>query len=163
MYMLYEIQPTGPSCRLATQQVGYDQTKKIYHGCANCSQTHNIISLLAPDEFNVIIRTGHRMIIDYQLVFDCTEFLPRSSRTTILDTPKFPISSKFQQNPSVFKYSVSSVCLDQVRSLCSAVTASRVSSSSSDTSPSTSSTSASCPRSSERLRSPTTYRPSRPT
>ena len=26
--MLYEIQPTGPACRLATQQVGYDQKEK---------------------------------------------------------------------------------------------------------------------------------------
>ena len=24
VYKLYEIQPTGPACRLATQQVGYD-------------------------------------------------------------------------------------------------------------------------------------------
>ena len=27
MYMLYEIQPNGPACRLATQQVAYDQRK----------------------------------------------------------------------------------------------------------------------------------------
>ena len=54
VYMLYEIQPTGQARRLATQQVGYDQTKKINRGGANCSQTHNIIPLLAPDDFNVI-------------------------------------------------------------------------------------------------------------
>ena len=28
LYMLYEIQPTGPARRLATQQVGYDQKGK---------------------------------------------------------------------------------------------------------------------------------------
>ena len=49
--MLYEIQPTGPARRLATQQVGYDQ-KKI-----SCAATHNIISLMAPHEFNVVLRT----------------------------------------------------------------------------------------------------------
>ena len=27
-YILYDIQPTGPACRLATQQVGYDQKGK---------------------------------------------------------------------------------------------------------------------------------------
>ena len=57
-YRLYEIQPTGPARRLATQQVGYNQTKKINRGSANRSQTHNIMSSLAPDVFNVIIRTS---------------------------------------------------------------------------------------------------------
>ena len=51
--MLYEIQPIDPARRLATQQVRYEQTEKIYHGGANCSQTHNIIFLLAPDEMSV--------------------------------------------------------------------------------------------------------------
>ena len=52
-YMLYEIQPTGPARRLATQQVGYDQKGKS----AVCSNTHNIISSMAPHEFNVVPRT----------------------------------------------------------------------------------------------------------
>ena len=57
VYMLYEILPIGPARRLATQQVGYCQTKKINRGGANCSHTHNIILVLAPNEFNIIIRT----------------------------------------------------------------------------------------------------------
>ena len=28
-YMLYEIKPTGPACRLATPKVGYDQQRKL--------------------------------------------------------------------------------------------------------------------------------------
>ena len=47
VYILYEMQPIGPACRLASQQVAYDQTKKINRGGANCSQTRNIIPLLA--------------------------------------------------------------------------------------------------------------------
>ena len=48
---------TQTSYIFRTKQVGYDQTKTINCCGANCSQTHNIISLLVPDEFNVIIRT----------------------------------------------------------------------------------------------------------
>ena len=56
--MLYEIQPTGPARRLATQQVRYDQEgKSAVHSGVNCSNTHNIISSMAPHEFNVILRT----------------------------------------------------------------------------------------------------------
>ena len=42
-YMLYEIQPTGPAHRLATQQVKSGTTKKENQLCsgANCSNTHN--------------------------------------------------------------------------------------------------------------------------
>ena len=54
---LYEIQPTGTARRLATQQVGYDHTKKINCGSANCSLLTEYHSLLALDEFNVIFRT----------------------------------------------------------------------------------------------------------
>ena len=39
----------------SVRQDVYDQTKQINHGGANFSQTHNIISVLVPDEFNVII------------------------------------------------------------------------------------------------------------
>ena len=56
-YKLYKIQPTGPARRLATQQVGYDQHRKSTAAALNSSHTHNIIPLLAPDEFNVILRT----------------------------------------------------------------------------------------------------------
>ena len=66
VYKLYDIQPTGPARRLATQQVGYDWTKKINRGGANCSQAHNIISLLVPDEFNVMIRTTTDELEDLQ-------------------------------------------------------------------------------------------------
>ena len=55
--MLYEIQPTGPASRLSTQQVGYDQKGKLAVNGANCSNIHNIISSMAPHEFNVILRT----------------------------------------------------------------------------------------------------------
>ena len=55
--IVYEIQPTGTSRRLTTQQVGYDHTKKINCGSANCSLLVEYHSLLAPDEFNVILRT----------------------------------------------------------------------------------------------------------
>ena len=37
VYMLYEMQSTGPARRLATQQVRYDQTKKLNRDSANCS------------------------------------------------------------------------------------------------------------------------------
>ena len=37
---LYEIQPTGTAHRLATQQVGYDHTKKINCGSANCTPSN---------------------------------------------------------------------------------------------------------------------------
>ena len=38
------------------KQDGYDQTKKVNCGSANRSHNHNIISLLAADEFNVILK-----------------------------------------------------------------------------------------------------------
>ena len=57
VYMLYKIWPTGPAHKLATQHVGYDQSKKINRGGTNWNQNHNIISLLTPDEFSIIIRT----------------------------------------------------------------------------------------------------------
>ena len=53
VYMLHEIQSIGPARRLATQQVGYDQTKKINRGGANYSHTYDIIPVLAPNEFNI--------------------------------------------------------------------------------------------------------------
>ena len=55
----YGIQNTArrSSHGLATQQVGYNQTKEINSGSANCNHTHNIISLLVPDVFNVIFKT----------------------------------------------------------------------------------------------------------
>ena len=55
--MLYEIQPTCPVCRLATQQVEYKQRKSTAAAQIAARLTMCIISLLAPDEFNVIIRT----------------------------------------------------------------------------------------------------------
>ena len=54
-YMLYEIQPTGPLP--ATQHVGYDKKENQLCSGANCSNTHNIISSMAPHEFNVVLRT----------------------------------------------------------------------------------------------------------
>ena len=57
-YMLNEIQPTVPARRLATQQVGYDRKgKNSLCSGANCSNTHNIISSMAPHKFNVVLRT----------------------------------------------------------------------------------------------------------
>ena len=44
--VLYEIQLTSQAQGLATQQVRYDQTKKINCGGANFSQTHNIIIII---------------------------------------------------------------------------------------------------------------------
>ena len=54
--MLYEIQPTGPACRLATQKVGYDQQRKLT-AAAQIAATLSIISQMVPREFNVILRT----------------------------------------------------------------------------------------------------------
>ena len=55
--MLYEIQPTGPARRLATQQVGYDQKEKSAVQRRRLPNTHTIISSMASHEFNVILRT----------------------------------------------------------------------------------------------------------
>ena len=55
-YMLYEIQPTGPARRLATQKVGYDQQGKST-AAAQIAATLGIISQMAPREFNVVLRT----------------------------------------------------------------------------------------------------------
>ena len=54
--MLYEIQPTGPARRLATQKVGYDQQGKST-AAAQIAETLSIISQMAPREFNVVLRT----------------------------------------------------------------------------------------------------------
>ena len=53
--MLYEIQPTGPAHRLATQKVGYDQQSKST-AAAKIAETLGIISQMAPREFDVILR-----------------------------------------------------------------------------------------------------------
>ena len=54
--MLYEIQPTGPARRLATQKVGYDQQGKST-ATAQIAATLSIISQMEPREFNVVLRT----------------------------------------------------------------------------------------------------------
>ena len=55
-YFIRNTAYTGTTRRLAAQQVGYDHTKKINCGSANCSSLTEYHSLLAPDEFNVILR-----------------------------------------------------------------------------------------------------------
>ena len=49
-YMLYEIQTTGLSRKLATQKVRYDQQRK---SAAQITATLGIISQMAPREFKV--------------------------------------------------------------------------------------------------------------
>ena len=61
LHQLYKIQPTGPAGRLATQQVGYDPKRKISCSGANCSNTHHIVSMMAPHEFSVIYWWQQRM------------------------------------------------------------------------------------------------------
>ena len=51
-YILYKIQLTDRARWLATQHVRYNHTKKS-NCSANCSQTHKIISLLVPEEYNI--------------------------------------------------------------------------------------------------------------
>ena len=55
----------GPACMLSTQQVGYDWTRKIGCGSANCSNTHNIIPLMAPHEFICHIKDNNGSRIDW--------------------------------------------------------------------------------------------------
>ena len=56
--MLYDIQPICPASMLAplASRVRTNKEKHLCSG-ANCSNTHNIISSMAPHEFNVILRT----------------------------------------------------------------------------------------------------------
>ena len=54
--MLYEIQTTGLLRKLATQKVGYDQQRKST-AAAQITATLGIISLMAPREFKIILRT----------------------------------------------------------------------------------------------------------
>ena len=102
VYMLYGIQLTGLARRLATQQVGYDQTEKINRGSANCSQTHNIIPLLVPDKFNVIIRTttdelypgqDSRPILTWHKIQDQYLFYTRFKTNINLTQDSRPIST----------------------------------------------------------------------
>ena len=90
----------GTARRLATQQVRYDHTKKINCGCANCSLFTEYHSLLAPDEFIVILRTTtdeFNVIPRTQRMSDCRT----ATCPNVLWYLKFKVFSRFLRNKYV--------------------------------------------------------------
>ena len=67
--MLYEIQPTGPARRLATQQVGYDQKGKSAVQRHRLQQRRLFISGSFVHDSNVIAKACNRLGVGKQYIY----------------------------------------------------------------------------------------------